>query len=140
MKRYAGPYDGQQYVGLDPHRRRSVVVRMTDAGQLLEAVQITNSPLALAEVMTRACPAVDPFHAQRFSMRQEIGTQGNIRRCRSQPRLHTTRLVTLSDPDGVASCRRTERRRSTSQCRSPLALDLLVDRPVRWCQGRRGSG
>lgn len=54
MKRYAGQYDGQQYVGIDLHRRRSVVVRMTDAGELLEAVQITNSPLALAEVMTRA--------------------------------------------------------------------------------------
>lgn len=54
VKRYAGQYDGQQYVGIDLHRRRSVVVRMTDAGELLEAVQITNSPLALAEVMTRA--------------------------------------------------------------------------------------
>lgn len=54
MERYAGQYDGQQYVGIDLHRRRSVVVRMTDAGELLEAVQIVNSPLALAEVMTRA--------------------------------------------------------------------------------------
>lgn len=54
VKRYAGEYDGQQYVGIDLHRRRSVVVRMTAAGELLEAVQITNSPLALVEVMTRA--------------------------------------------------------------------------------------
>lgn len=54
MKRYAGQYEGQQYVGIDLHRRRSVVVRMTDTGELLDAVQITNSPLALAEVMTRA--------------------------------------------------------------------------------------
>lgn len=54
MKRYAGQYEGQQYVGIDLHRRRSVVVRLTDGGELLEAVQITNSPLALAEVMTRA--------------------------------------------------------------------------------------
>ena len=53
MKRYAGQYDGQQYVGIDLHRRRSVVVRTTGAGEL-EAVQITNSPLAPAEVMTRA--------------------------------------------------------------------------------------
>ena len=29
-------------------------MRTTDGGQLLEAVQISNSPLALAEVMTRA--------------------------------------------------------------------------------------
>ena len=54
MERYAGQYEGQQYVGIDLHRRRSVIVRTTDAGELLEAVQITNSPLALAEVMTRA--------------------------------------------------------------------------------------
>jgi transposase len=54
VERYAGDYEGQQYVGIDLHRRRSVVVRTTAAGELLEAVQITNSPLALAEVMTRA--------------------------------------------------------------------------------------
>jgi transposase len=54
VERYAGQYTGRQYVGIDLHRRRSVVVRMTDAGELLEAVQVTNSPLALAEVMTRA--------------------------------------------------------------------------------------
>src|SRR4051794_20735733 len=56
MQRYAEvePYTGQQYVGMDLHRRRSVIVRTTNAGDVLEAVQITNSPLALAEVMTRA--------------------------------------------------------------------------------------
>src|SRR3954451_4014964 len=54
VKRYAGRYEGQQYVGIDLHRRRSVLVRTTDAGKLLEAVQIVNSPLALAEVMARA--------------------------------------------------------------------------------------
>ena len=52
--RWKGAYAGQQYIGIDLHRRRSVVVRTTEAGEALEAVQITNSPLALAEVMTRA--------------------------------------------------------------------------------------
>ena len=47
-------YAGQQYIGMDLHRRRSVIVRTTNTGDVLEAVQITNSPLALAEVMTRA--------------------------------------------------------------------------------------
>jgi len=51
-------YAGQQYVGIDLHRRRSVIVRTSDAGEVLEAVleavRITNSPVALAEVMTRA--------------------------------------------------------------------------------------
>jgi hypothetical protein len=36
------PKEGQQYVGIDLSRR-SVDVRMTDAGRLLEAVQIINS-------------------------------------------------------------------------------------------------
>src|SRR5215213_4211312 len=47
-------YAGQQYIGIDLHRRRSVIVRTTNTGEMLDAVQITNSPLALAEVMTRA--------------------------------------------------------------------------------------
>jgi transposase len=47
-------YAGQQYIGIDLHRRRSVIVRSTNTGDMLEAVQIANSPLALAEVMTRA--------------------------------------------------------------------------------------
>lgn len=35
-------YAGQQFVGIDLHRRRSVVVRMTDSGEVLESVQILN--------------------------------------------------------------------------------------------------
>lgn len=51
-------YVGQQFVGMDLHRRRSVIVRTTSEGEVLEAVQITNAPLALAEVIARA--GVDP--------------------------------------------------------------------------------
>ena len=40
-------YEGQQYVGIDLHRRRSTIVRMTETGYPLEAVQITNSVEAL---------------------------------------------------------------------------------------------
>jgi len=47
-------YTGRQFVGIDLHRKRSVIVRMTDVGDVLEAVQITNSPLALAQVIERA--------------------------------------------------------------------------------------
>jgi hypothetical protein len=32
-------YAGKQFVGMDVHRRRSVVVRMTEAGERLETVQ-----------------------------------------------------------------------------------------------------
>ena len=47
-------YEGQQYVGIDLHRRRSTIVRMTETGYPLEAVQITNSVEALRSVMNRA--------------------------------------------------------------------------------------
>jgi transposase len=37
-----------------PDRRRSVLVRTSSAGEVLEAIQVTNSPWALAEVISRA--------------------------------------------------------------------------------------
>jgi hypothetical protein len=43
-------YDGRQYVGVDLHRRRSVIVRMTPEGQRLgSVVRIDNDPAVLAE-------------------------------------------------------------------------------------------
>nr|WP_198961619.1 transposase [Pseudonocardia sp. MH-G8] len=47
-------YEGQQIVGMDLHRRRSLLVRMTESGQRLETVRISNDPEYLREVMTRA--------------------------------------------------------------------------------------
>jgi transposase len=47
-------YAGQQYVGIDLHRRRSVIVRMTEAGETLETVRIVNDPERLAAVLHRA--------------------------------------------------------------------------------------
>ena len=47
-------YEGQQFVGMDLHRRRSVLVRMTETGEHLETVRIVNTRDRLADVMTRA--------------------------------------------------------------------------------------
>jgi hypothetical protein len=47
-------YDGRQFVGIDLHRRRSVVSRTDQQGNVLEAVRIPNDPHLLAEVMGRA--------------------------------------------------------------------------------------
>jgi transposase len=41
-------------VGIDLHRRRSVIVRMTESGDRLETVRIVNDRDGLAEVMARA--------------------------------------------------------------------------------------
>ncbi len=50
----SGAYDGPQVVGMDLHRRRSVLVRMTADGRKLETARITNSPAELRRVIARA--------------------------------------------------------------------------------------
>src|SRR5947209_14800831 len=53
-------YAGRQFVGIDLHRRRSVLVRMTEDGQRLEVTRISNDAEYLRRVMERAgeCPEV----------------------------------------------------------------------------------
>ena len=72
-------YEGRQYVGIHLHKSSSVVVRKMDIGELLEAVQITNSPLALAEAMTRAG---EPRGRHRGDLRRVLGGRhlGRVRR------------------------------------------------------------
>ena len=50
----SGAYEGRQIVGIDLHRRRSVLVRMTETGERLETVRISNDPDYLRQVMVRA--------------------------------------------------------------------------------------
>ena len=40
-------YDGRQFVGIDLHRRRSVIVCQSESGEQLSAVRIVNDPIAL---------------------------------------------------------------------------------------------
>ncbi len=53
-------YDGTQFVGIDLHRRRTVIVRQTDAGERLGVCRIVNEPMALAAEIGAAgeCPEV----------------------------------------------------------------------------------
>lgn len=46
----------QQYVGIDLHRRRSVIVRMTEKGEVLSTVRINNDPVAMALALAEAGP------------------------------------------------------------------------------------
>jgi hypothetical protein len=46
----------QQYVGIDLHRRRSVIVRVTGEGEVLEVVRIVNDPVALSLELAKAGP------------------------------------------------------------------------------------
>src|SRR6266481_6746574 len=47
-------YDGRQVVGMDLHRRRSVLVRMTEDGRRLGMARITNSPAELRREIAKA--------------------------------------------------------------------------------------
>jgi transposase len=47
-------YDGRQIVGMDLHRRRSVLVRMTEDGRRLGMARITSSPQELRKEIARA--------------------------------------------------------------------------------------
>jgi hypothetical protein len=47
-------YESRQFVGMDLHRRRSVLVRMRETGEHLETVRILNDRDVLADVMSPA--------------------------------------------------------------------------------------
>ena len=51
-------YAGHQFVGIDLHRRRTVLVRTTEAGEVLESVRIPNDIESMDRVIARA--GVDP--------------------------------------------------------------------------------
>ena len=47
-------YDGRQIVGIDLHRRRSVIVRMAENGERLGSARIDNDPMTLMAEIARA--------------------------------------------------------------------------------------
>jgi len=50
-------YDGRQFVGIDLHRRRTVIVRQSETGEHLETRRIVNDPLGLAREIGKAGPS-----------------------------------------------------------------------------------
>jgi hypothetical protein len=54
-RRWEAPMD-RQYVGIDFHRRRSVVVRLSAMGEKLSSVRVANDPLAIAAAVAEAGP------------------------------------------------------------------------------------
>ena len=46
----------REYVGIDLHRRRSVIVRRTGEGEVLPAVRVDNDPLVIAAELAKAGP------------------------------------------------------------------------------------
>jgi hypothetical protein len=46
----------RQYVGIDFHRRRSVIVRLDAAGERLAVTRVVNDPLAISAAVAEAGP------------------------------------------------------------------------------------
>jgi transposase len=46
----------RQYVGIDLHRRRSVIVRITESGEVLESVRVDNDPLQFIQAAMSGGP------------------------------------------------------------------------------------
>ena len=82
-------YSGRQFVGIDLHRRRSVIVRMTTDGDPLECIRISNDVERLSTVMARA------GEAPRWCSRPPTAGTGRSTRCRSWAPVH------LAHPLGV---------------------------------------
>ena len=47
-------YDGRQFVGIDLHRRRTVIVRQSESGEQLGWTRIVNDPMALVAEIGKA--------------------------------------------------------------------------------------
>jgi len=73
-------YDGRQVVGMDLHRRRSVLVRMTQDGRRLGTARITNSPQELRAQIARA-----------GTLAPDFGSRPTGERHRPEPRAERTR-------------------------------------------------
>ena len=51
----------QQYVGIDLHRRRSVIVRMNDAGEVLGVTKVANDPVQMSMAVAEAAAPKWPW-------------------------------------------------------------------------------
>ena len=49
----------REYVGIDLHRRRSVIYRMDAAGNKLDCVRIDNDPMRFSEEVAQLAPGTD---------------------------------------------------------------------------------
>jgi transposase len=85
-------YEGRQYVGMDLHRRRSMLVRMTATGELLEAVRIVNDRDRLAAVMARSGEAPEVVLEATYGWYWAADTLAELGAC-----------VHLAHPLGVAA-------------------------------------
>ena len=81
----------QQYVGIDLHRRRSVIVRIDEAGKVLGMTRVLNDPVGFALAMAEAGEGPEvALEATYGYVRHEapydrVGCKGPPAACRSRP-------------------------------------------------------
>ncbi|HEX2063212.1 MAG TPA: hypothetical protein VHE80_02190 [Acidimicrobiales bacterium] len=81
----------RQYVGIDLHRRRSVIVRMAEDGQVLGVDQVVNDPVQFSAAVAKAGPDAEvALEATYGWVRHEapcdrVGCRAPPVACRSRP-------------------------------------------------------
>ena len=81
----------RQYVGIDFHRRRSVIVRKDAAGEKLSSVRVANDPWVIAAAVAEAGPEPEVVVEATYGwVRQEalhdrVGCKDPPVACRSRP-------------------------------------------------------
>ena len=102
----------RQYVGIDLHRRRSVIVRMDGEGEVLECVRIENSVPALVEQVAKAGPGAPVAVEATYGWYWAVDAL-----------TETGFAVTLAHPRGVKSMQ--DRRAKTDKLDATELADLL---------------
>jgi hypothetical protein len=81
----------RQYVGIDFHRRRSVIVRLSAAGEKLSSTRVANDPLAIAAAVAEAGPNPEVVVEATYGWvrheapRDRVGCKDPPVACRSRP-------------------------------------------------------
>jgi hypothetical protein len=81
----------RQHVGIDFHRRRSVIVRLSAAGEKLSSVRVANDPSAITAAVAEAGPDPDVVVEATYGwVRHEalcdrVGCKDPPVACRSRP-------------------------------------------------------
>src|SRR6478752_3799121 len=135
-------YDGRQFVGIDLHRQRSVIVRQSESGEQLSAVRIVNDPVALKlqleeagadpEVVLEATYgwywAVDVLQAcgARVHLAHPLGVKGfRYRRVKNDVRDAADLADLLRISRTISASQSTQASHSTE----PLDVEILTDEP-----------
>jgi hypothetical protein len=101
----------RQYVGIDLHRRRSVIVRMSGPGEVLDCVQIDNSVAALVAEVGKAGKGA------------EVAVEATCGWYWAVDALSDAGFEHLAHPRGIASMQ--DRRSKTDQLDARELADLL---------------